>query len=150
MCNWSWFRSNWNLKNEKLYFCHFQKLLKLSKFFIIYSFHPVVMSFKPFFEVQFFVNFIPVIAHFVPKHRRHCGASRVIVGNMLLLAAANRKENNLNNKNVLSATSLSYSNYSGYCNGIHLYLPWTKSGQYFAARINTIWYWKCDVIAQSA
>ena len=63
------------------------------------------MSFKPFFEVQFFVNVIPVIAHFVPKHRGHCGASRVIVGNMLLLAAASKKENNLNNKNVLSATS---------------------------------------------
>ena len=64
------------------------------------------MSLKSFFEVQFFVNVIPVIAHFVPKHRGHCGASRVIVGNMLLLAAAkNKKENNLNNKKVLSATS---------------------------------------------
>ena len=77
--------------------------LKSSEFFIIDSFHPVVMSFEPFFEVQFLINVIPVIAHFVPKHRRHCGASRVIVGNMLLLAAASKK-NNLNDKNVLSAT----------------------------------------------
>ena len=79
--------------------------LKSSEFFIIDSFHPVVMSFEPFFEVQFLINVIPVIAHFVPKHRRHCGASRVIVGNMLLLAAASKK-NNLNDKNVLSATSV--------------------------------------------
>ena len=82
------------------------------------------MSFKPFFEEQFFVNVIPVIAHFVPKHRRHCGALRVIVGNMLLLAAANKKEHNLNDKNLLSATSLIFFLIQQLSrNDIHLYLP---------------------------